>query len=93
MLIIEPGCRTDGGAKPNKRCIFPFIFDGKNFTTCATHGVKNWCAVKVDSDGTYISGEWGNCEPTCPTGNYSSILWFVLKIIFEKNLERVNTPI
>ena len=31
--------------------------------------MKPWCATRVDNDNSYISGEWGNCDRSCPSLN------------------------
>ena len=60
-------CKTNGGPRPNENCIFPFTYtDGEHHSCTLEGGSKHWCSTKVASDGLFIDGEWGNCEPTCP---------------------------
>ena len=58
------------------KCIFPFKMKlrstssaAKTFNTC-THEKSPtgapWCATKVDDNGVYIRGNWGNCGEMCP---------------------------
>ena len=57
-----------GGEDPGKPCIFPFSYKGIEYTECTTidNDRKHWCATKVDTNGSYIDGKWGNCNSICP---------------------------
>ena len=66
-------CETDGGANPNRPCIFPFRFKGKSYNTCTLKDAeytnnKAWCSTQVDKFENHISGQgkWGNCGQGCP---------------------------
>lgn len=63
---VQTMCTSSG-----EECILPFIFKGVSYSSChqAWMDVKPWCPVKVNPDGSYISGDrstWGYCQP-CPT--------------------------
>ena len=59
-------CKTskDSCNKPNEKCVFPFKYKGRTFDKCTTYEwyPKTWCATKVDANGNFISGEWGECN-------------------------------
>ena len=46
--------------------MFPFKYKGQTFTKCTTYNwyPKTWCATKVDANGNYVNGEWGECDAT-----------------------------
>jgi len=51
-------CKT----KPSA-CQFPFIWDGKNYTSCTNEGSEfYWCAVSVHQDRTIRGKRWGKCD-------------------------------
>ena len=60
-------CKTKGGSRKNHTCVFPFTYNGVKYSACTdtNHDVK-WCSTKTDSDGYFISDEWGNCDAGCP---------------------------
>ena len=67
---------TIGGPSKNKKCIFPFTFDGVTYTShkgCAHNKGGHWCSTKVDINGNHIGnrGNWGFCGSACIKG----ILW------------------
>ena len=55
---------TVDGPQPNKRCIFPFTFNGRSHNTCITGKIRTrpWCSTKEN----YARGQWGYCSLTCP---------------------------
>ena len=64
-------CKTNEGASPNLKCIFPFFYNGKNQTTCTWDSSnltnnKSWCSTLVDESGNHVGGKWGDCGPECP---------------------------
>merc|ERR1712227_570609 len=65
-------CVTESGNFANTPCVFPFVYHGVTYHQCTwtdsdiRHN-QPWCATRVDSRGGYISSEWGNCAPGCPT--------------------------
>ena len=64
-------CHTNGGADPNKPCVFPFNYNGINYTSCTTvenNGI-HWCSTEVDANGNHVGVQWGNCGPGCTRGN------------------------
>lgn len=75
FLSLDGDCYTiasSGGNNPdpNKKCIFPFRYQGKEFTKCTKYDNNGvfWCATQVDSDGEYVShsNKWGVCAEECP---------------------------
>ena len=60
-------CETVGGPWPRQKCVFPFLFDGKEYDSCTTDGEVDyfWCATDVDKNGEMIIGNWGFCEERC----------------------------
>ena len=71
--VEEETCRTEGGADVDKDCVFPFTFQGRNFTGCTFHfGVsQSWCSTETDSEGHYMPGRWGYCSAQCPLHHHS----------------------
>ena len=65
------GCVTNGGASAGKLCIFPFMYNGITYTTCALENDGYWCSTKVDSNGVHIGnqGNWGTCGSDCNPGS------------------------
>ena len=65
-------CRTrwdqTTGGKRNKPCVFPFIYDGVEYTRCTIKNSRDdsWCATKVDDEGIVVNNEFGNCGIGCP---------------------------
>ena len=72
------------GAKPNRRvpnpcktlddtiCVFPFKYQDVEYYQCTyASSPTPWCATKVDSNGTVVTNNWGDCANTqtsaCPT--------------------------
>ena len=72
----ENKCKTTGGPRNAKPCVFPFIFQGKKYEACTEilQGEnsniifgKAWCSTMVDGSRNYIPNEWGYCEYwNCP---------------------------
>ena len=63
--MIKRGGPTDKG----KPCVFPFIFNGKEYEKCKKWGgtgVVSWCATKTSKNGTLVVGKWGFCNKNCP---------------------------
>merc|ERR1719219_1688494 len=71
-------CTTNGGASPNKKCIFPFIHNNVTYNTCTwtqhhQTDFRAWCSTEIYGEdheraGVHRGGEglWGNCDPeTC----------------------------
>eukprot|EP00088_Acartia_fossae_P029698 TRINITY_DN30576_c0_g1_i5.p1 TRINITY_DN30576_c0_g1~~TRINITY_DN30576_c0_g1_i5.p1 ORF type:complete len:639 (+),score=101.64 TRINITY_DN30576_c0_g1_i5:25-1941(+) len=57
-------------ASNNKRCEFPFRFQGETFASCTTkHDPEGlaWCSTLVDEQRNHVvgEGEWGHCPSTC----------------------------
>jgi len=68
-------CKTIGGARKGKPCIFPFKYGDKEHHTCTKDGDddvhEKWCSTKVDGDGVHVSGEWGKCSIGCAGVDYA----------------------
>jgi len=75
--VIEANYRGKTTARDAKPCVFPFIFQGKNYTSCTEASRYNenstaingmaWCSTKVDENSNSIDDEWGYCNyHTCP---------------------------
>ena len=60
-------CTTIRGPRPDKSCVFPFIFTGERRSTCIKGRLRPepWCSTKVDNGNNYIRGEWGYCGDSC----------------------------
>ena len=66
-LIDLYECRTNGGAVPDAPCLFPFKYKGITYQECTLDEYDiAFCPTKLDSEGNFIDGEWGNCGYKCP---------------------------
>jgi len=76
--IPSKTCFTRSGPSANKPCIFPFKFNGTEYSTCtyaSSHSGEPWCSTEVDPNGNHLYGrygKWGNCDDDCPT-EYSAL--------------------
>ena len=64
-------CLTNGGDSLNSKCVFPFIYQGKTFSSCTRFDDpdhKPWCSTLVDENGRHVclQGKWGYCGNDCP---------------------------
>ena len=94
-------CYTNGGPDSNKPCVFPFIYNGIEYTACTT--VENdgiaWCSTEVDViNGNYVGGKWGNCGPGCSGGKvvhmyiiHILILYNIMYLTFMDSIEIYHT--
>ena len=62
---------TNGGADPNSKCVFPFIYLGNSYDICTRFNDPDniaWCSTLVDANGTHVGeqGKWGHCGAGCP---------------------------
>jgi len=67
--IPATSCFTVGGPDPNRRCLFPFIHDGKLFNECTTYGLGDyWCSTLTLPNNTHVQGQgyYGLCSRSCP---------------------------
>ncbi|XP_023327446.1 uncharacterized protein LOC111700680 [Eurytemora carolleeae] len=49
-------------------CIFPFIWEGREYRECTTDGDTPfpWCALEVNDAGELVDNRWGQCDmSTC----------------------------
>ena len=61
-------CTTTDG----RFCSLPFRYDNIKYDGCTVDGDPDglrWCSTLVDEAGDHVSGagEWGYCDPSCPT--------------------------
>ena len=67
LINLSIECKTKGGSRINHTCVFPFTYNGVKYSACTdTDHDAQWCSTKTDSDGNFISDEWGNCDVGCP---------------------------
>merc|ERR1712087_5728 len=73
----EAICSTIRGPRPDKPCVFPFIFNGETKTTCIKGHLRPepWCATKVNNANEYIRGEWGICNNSCFNSDKVDCSW------------------
>jgi hypothetical protein len=64
-------CMADNmGTGPyDKPCIFPFRYLNETITECtslyvAANVTGSWCATSVDTNGTFVTDQWGICNCT-----------------------------
>merc|ERR1719187_1902616 len=59
-------CITDGGRLTGRQCVFPFIFRGNEYHSCATVAYhRPWCSIRTDRYGRHMRGFWGYCPEEC----------------------------
>merc|ERR1712038_1669367 len=58
----SPGIHTTGGTGQNSKCYFPFIYRGKEYTSCINEGTHSqgqfWCSITSNFD---TMGLFGYC--------------------------------
>nr|XP_034991084.1 epididymal sperm-binding protein 1-like [Zootoca vivipara] len=57
---------TEAAAEPKDLCAFPFMYNGKLYDSCTTHGMsqkKPWCSLTADYNADL---QWTYCEPSGP---------------------------
>ena len=56
------GCYTDTAA-----CVFPFLYGGRQYSSCTTVGGDGtaWCSTQVDSHGQHVEGSTMACPAHC----------------------------
>jgi len=66
----ESSCKAVNGPGNGLSCVFPFKHKGRVYYGCSPPEVNTnnlpWCSTKVDDIGDHITGNWGNCDETCP---------------------------
>lgn len=57
------------GPNPNRKCVFPFKYGGKTYSSCTdiSDPGKFWCSTKTDKNGRHVTKrkQWGYCHPSC----------------------------
>ena len=58
---------------PDKKCIFPFTYNGEEFVGCTTkdHNGSYWCATELTPNSRSNKKHnlnWGFCGAGCPKG-------------------------
>lgn len=64
---------TEHGNADGKPCVFPFIFEGRSYSSCTTEGRSDgyrWCATTANYDQDKLYG-------FCPTRGTSCLAWQV----------------
>ena len=57
-------CNTNDGTQ----CLFPFTYLGTEYYQCTyASSPTPWCATMVDSNGTVVTNNWGDCSNTAIT--------------------------
>jgi len=70
---INGECVTDSGPKSGQKCVFPFIFSGKMYSSCTewlfdekkSRKGQLWCSTSVDEFGRHQKGNYGFCSNSC----------------------------
>lgn len=66
---VSSGLYTEHGNGEGKPCVFPFIFEGRSYSTCTTEGRSDgyrWCATTANYDKDKLYG-------FCPTRGTSAL--------------------
>eukprot|EP01060_Flectonema_neradi_P032073 TRINITY_DN5030_c1_g4_i1.p1 TRINITY_DN5030_c1_g4~~TRINITY_DN5030_c1_g4_i1.p1 ORF type:complete len:6131 (+),score=1457.99 TRINITY_DN5030_c1_g4_i1:115-18507(+) len=72
--IIRPtvgACRTVSGVEKFVQCQFPFIYEGRTFSSCTNYPSftgEKWCSTRTNASNHHIDGFTGFCEPNCTGG-------------------------
>jgi len=68
-IAKDKGCKTTRG----DICVFPFKYQGVLYDKCtqANH-IRPWCSTSTYSNNQHISGKWGDCSSSCPSGEKKS---------------------
>ena len=64
ILLYSGPCTTVGGPHAGSPCVFPFIFAGKQYSTCTLDSADDglaWCSIRTDVFGQHVKGWWGVC--------------------------------
>merc|ERR1712012_136652 len=62
---VPNSCVTQSGST----CVFPFKYAGVEYYQCTyADSPKAWCATGVDSTGTVIPNQWGDCVVSSTSG-------------------------
>lgn len=75
MTTAETSRNGNTVPDPNKKCVLPFVYDGKEFTKCTNYDWVDssdcsgcfWCGTQYQV--TWDSG-WGMCNDKCETQEY-----------------------
>jgi hypothetical protein len=76
-LQILPATDGDVFTRDGEKCIFPFRYNGKEFSTCSREGwtavngswaaqlLTPWCSTEVDENGVHVTHKWGWVDVGC----------------------------
>ena len=78
-------------------CVFPFIYGGRKYDTCVTHGTtdgSSWCSTEVDDRGYHVDGSTQPCPTDCPQNDCPVGFRIHLKTCLqESSSTRTDNPI
>ncbi len=73
LLFFNTVPVVNGGTAHGEPCVFPFLFQGKEYLDCTTDGRGDgrlWCATTYDYDQ---EKKWGFCESKSSTLKVNNI--------------------
>jgi len=77
----SPACSTTAG----QACVFPFTYNGVQHTACTLSGFSTpWCSTQTDGSGTHVTGNYGDCNDSCPMEENSNNPFPILGGIFGR---------
>ena len=74
-------------------CVFPFIYGGRTYDTCVTHGTtdgSSWCSSEVDDNGVHVEGKTIDCPTNCPKNDCPVGFRFHLKTCIQESASSRN---
>ena len=74
-------------------CVFPFIYGGRTYDTCVTHGTtdgSSWCSSQVDDNGVHVEGKTIDCPTNCPKNDCPVGFRFHLKTCIQESASTRN---
>ena len=77
-------------------CVFPFIYGGRTYDTCVTHGTvdgSSWCSTEVDENGFHVEGKSIDCPADCFKNDCPVGFRFHLKTCIQESASsRIDNP-